>query len=168
MGELIDRQGLDALLNRGDQQGLQLTGEAGFLPALFKAVLECGMAAELSVHLGYENGVGSGGRPNNPNGYTPMTVQTEGFGWSGRARDHDASFVPIVSTRSSITPAERVQRAYHRGSALQDVLTCHGGADMVQVKETGNAPEHRDHVPHQLERVPPSAVEEEVIGDMSG
>jgi hypothetical protein len=55
-GELIDQQGLDTLLNRVDQRGLQLTGEAGFLQALLKAVLKRGLRAELSDHLGYEKG----------------------------------------------------------------------------------------------------------------
>lgn len=34
--ELIDQQWLDGLLERVDEQGLQLTGEGGFLPALVK------------------------------------------------------------------------------------------------------------------------------------
>ena len=53
--ELIDQQWLDAF-ERVDERGLQLTGEGGFLPALVKAVLERGLATELSDHLGYDKG----------------------------------------------------------------------------------------------------------------
>ena len=70
--ELIDQQWLDALLERVDEQGLQLTGEGGFLPALVKAVLERGLATELSDHLGYDKGDPAGrGAANSRNGYTP-------------------------------------------------------------------------------------------------
>jgi hypothetical protein len=44
------------LLARVDENGLQLTGAGGFVPALVKAVLERGLATELSDHLGYEKG----------------------------------------------------------------------------------------------------------------
>ena len=54
--ELIDQQWLDGLLERVDEQGLQLAGEGGFLPTLVKAVLERGPQTKLSVHLGYEKG----------------------------------------------------------------------------------------------------------------
>lgn len=75
---LVDGPWLDALLDRVDEQGLRLTGEGGFLPALVKAVLERGLAAELSDHLGYDKGDPAGrGAPNSRNGSTPKTVQTE-------------------------------------------------------------------------------------------
>ncbi|TCN29640.1 hypothetical protein EV644_1385 [Kribbella orskensis] len=62
---LVDGPWLDALLERVDEQGLGLTGEGGFLPALVKAVLERGLAAELSDHLGYDRGDPAGrGAPN--------------------------------------------------------------------------------------------------------
>jgi len=37
-----------------DEGGVQLTGEGGFLPELVKRVLEAGLQAELTDHLGYE------------------------------------------------------------------------------------------------------------------
>ena len=65
-------------MERVDEQGLQLTGEGGFLPALVKAVLERGLNAELSDHLGYDKGDPAGrGAPNNRNGYTGKTVLTK-------------------------------------------------------------------------------------------
>jgi putative transposase len=93
---LVDGPWLDALLDRVDEQGLQLTGEGGFLPALVKAVLERGLQAELSDHLGYERGDPVGrGAPNSRNGSTPKTVQTEvGSVGLDTPRDRDASFEP--------------------------------------------------------------------------
>ncbi|ORB18425.1 IS256 family transposase, partial [Mycolicibacterium moriokaense] len=47
---------LDDVLAKIDAGQLQLTGEGGFLPEMVKAVLERGLAAELTDHLGYEKG----------------------------------------------------------------------------------------------------------------
>jgi putative transposase len=69
---------LDELIDRAEQGGVTLTGEGGFLPEMIKAVLERGLAAELTGHLGYELGDPAGrGSPNSRNGSTPKTVQTE-------------------------------------------------------------------------------------------
>ena len=75
---LVDAGLLDDLMARVDAGELQLTGEYGFLPAMIKAVLERGLAAELTGHLGYERGDPAGrGSPNSRNGTTPKTVATE-------------------------------------------------------------------------------------------
>ena len=48
------------------------------MPALVKAVLERGLHAELSDHLGSEKGDPAGrAAPINRNGYTPKTAQSE-------------------------------------------------------------------------------------------
>jgi putative transposase len=69
---------LDDLMAQVDQGSLQLTGEGGFLSELVKRVLEAGLAAELTDHLGYEKhdraGYGSG---NSRNGSTPKRLGTE-------------------------------------------------------------------------------------------
>ena len=54
--DLVDGGWLDDMMKSVGEHGLQLNGEGGFLPALIKAVLERGLAAELSDHLGYEKG----------------------------------------------------------------------------------------------------------------
>lgn len=54
--ELAESGLVDELLGRVDRDGLALTGEGGFLPELVKAVLERGLAAELTGHLGYKKG----------------------------------------------------------------------------------------------------------------
>ena len=51
--ELFDDRLLDSMLERVEADGLSLTGQGGFLPELVKAVLERGLAVELSDHLGY-------------------------------------------------------------------------------------------------------------------
>jgi putative transposase len=76
--QLADDAWLDELIDRADAGGVQLTGEGGFLPELIKAVLERGLAAELTDHLGYEVGDPAGrGSPNSRNGSSPKTVQSE-------------------------------------------------------------------------------------------
>ena len=54
--ELFDDEMLEKLMAATDERGLSLTGQGGFLPEMIKAVLERGMQAELSDHLGYEKG----------------------------------------------------------------------------------------------------------------
>ncbi|MDE1578170.1 IS256 family transposase [Actinotignum sanguinis] len=76
--EFIDDDLLDRLVESSSERGIGLTGENGFLPELIKAVLERGMQAELTDHLGYEKhdraGHGSG---NSRNGTSPKTLQTQ-------------------------------------------------------------------------------------------
>ncbi len=45
---------LDRVLAQADSGELRLTGEGGFLPEMVKRVLEAGLQAELTDHLGYE------------------------------------------------------------------------------------------------------------------
>lgn len=69
---------VDQLIAVTSERGTELTGPGGFLPELVKAVLERGMQAELTDHLGYDKhdsiGRGSG---NSRNGTSKKTVQTE-------------------------------------------------------------------------------------------
>src|ERR1700727_2553500 len=75
---------------------LALTGEGGFLPEMVKAVLERGLAAELTGHLGYEKGDPAGrGSPDSRNGTSPKTLATEiGPAPLDVPRDRDGSFEP--------------------------------------------------------------------------
>ncbi len=94
--QLADDAWLDELIDRADSGGVQLTGEGGFLPELIKAVLERGLAAELTDHLGYEVGDPAGrGSPNSRNGTSVKTVQSE-IGPLGLAvpRDRRSTFEP--------------------------------------------------------------------------
>ena len=92
---LADEQWLDELIDRAGQSGVQLTGAGGFLPEMIKAVLERGLDAELTDHLGYERGDPAGrGSPNSRNGSTPKTVATEVGDVAGRAAGPAETFEP--------------------------------------------------------------------------
>src|SRR6187401_1399585 len=76
--QMLDAGLLDEVMDRVDAGSLTLTGEGGFLPEMVKAVLERGLQAELTEHLGYERGDPAGrGSPNSRNGTTPKTLATE-------------------------------------------------------------------------------------------
>lgn len=76
--ELIDDDLLDQLVKSTSDRGIELTGEGGFLPELIKAVLERGMKAELTEHLGYDKHEAAGrGSGNSRNGTSPKTLKTE-------------------------------------------------------------------------------------------
>jgi putative transposase len=78
VNDMIDAGLLDDLMARVDCGSLQLTGEGGFIPEMIKAVLERGLTAEQTAHLGYAKGDPAGrGTPNSRNGTTPKTVATE-------------------------------------------------------------------------------------------
>lgn len=69
---------LDGLMSKVDAGELALTGDGGFLPEMIKAVLERGLAAEQTAHLGYERGDPAGrGTSNSRNGTTPKILATE-------------------------------------------------------------------------------------------
>lgn len=96
--ELFDDEMLDRLMAATDERGLSLTGEGGFLPEMIKAVLERGMEAELSDHLGYEKGDPAGrGSGNSRNGTTPKTVGTEvGDVALDQPRDRNSTFASAL------------------------------------------------------------------------
>jgi putative transposase len=78
INEMLEAGLLDEVMDRVDAGGLALTGEGGFLPEMIKAVLERGLAVELTEHLGYEKGdPGGRGSGNSRNGTTGKTVATE-------------------------------------------------------------------------------------------
>ncbi|EPD74120.1 hypothetical protein HMPREF1478_00071 [Actinomyces sp. HPA0247] len=78
MEDLRRSGALDALFERLDAGEVEMTGSQGLLPALLKEALECGLAAELSEHLGYEKGQTSAqARSNTRNGTTKKTVMSE-------------------------------------------------------------------------------------------
>jgi putative transposase len=104
VAEMVDARVLDEVMDKVDAGGLALTGEGGLLPEMVKAVLEPGLAAELTDHLGYEKGDPAGrGTPNSRNGSTPKTLSTE----VGRIRldvlrDRAGSFEPRLGRVSHL------------------------------------------------------------------
>ena len=53
---LSETGALDSLFEQIDSGEVEMTGARGLLPALLKEVLERGLRAELTEHLGYEKG----------------------------------------------------------------------------------------------------------------
>jgi putative transposase len=98
LSELVDDAWLDQAVAQLRSDGARLTGPDGFLSGLIKQVLERGLQAELSEHLGYERhealGRGSG---NSRNGSTPKTVNTEvGPVDVDVPRDRAGTFSPVL------------------------------------------------------------------------
>ena len=69
---------LDGLFEQIDSGDVEMTGARGLLPALLKEVLERGLRAELTEHLGYEKGEPTtSARGNARNGTTTKTIDSE-------------------------------------------------------------------------------------------
>jgi putative transposase len=103
INEMIEAGLLDDVMSKVDAGGLVLTGEGGFLPELVKAVLERGLQAELTGHLGYEKGDPAGrGSPNSRNGSSAKTVATEvGEVALAVPRDRAGTFEPRLVPKGS-------------------------------------------------------------------
>jgi putative transposase len=113
INQMIDAGLLDEVMAQADAGELRLTGEGGFLPEMIKAVLERGLAAELTGHLGYEKGDPAGrGSPNSRNGSSPKTVSTEvGDVALAVPRDRAGSFEPRL-----------VPKGARRAGGLDDMI----------------------------------------------
>src|SRR5258708_2527795 len=75
---LLDDALLDEMVARVRADGARLTGPGGFLSEMVKAVLDRGLQAELTEHLGYDAGDPAGNLSGNSrNGSSRKTVQTE-------------------------------------------------------------------------------------------
>jgi putative transposase len=123
---LVDAGLLDELMSRVDAGELQLTGEGGFLPGLIKAVLERGLQAELTEHLGYEKGDPAGrGSPNSRNGSMPKTVATEvGDVGLDTPRDRAGSFEPRLVPKGARRVGgldEMIISLYAGGMTVRDI-----------------------------------------------
>jgi putative transposase len=101
--DLLDKQAMDAVLARVKGDGVRLTGPGGFLSELVKAVLERGLQAELTEHLGYGRHEATGrGSGNSRNGSTAKTVQTEVGPVEVRVpRDRAGTFNPVMLPKNA-------------------------------------------------------------------
>jgi putative transposase len=126
VAEMIESGLLDDVLDRADRGDLALTGSGGFLPELVKAVLERGLAAELTGHLGYEKGDPAGrGSPNSRNGSSPKTIATEvGEVALAVPRDRAGSFEPRLVPKGSRRLGgldEMIISLYAGGMTVRDI-----------------------------------------------
>src|SRR5690242_15832373 len=91
---IVDAALAEELVARAREQGVELLGEHGLLRQMTKAVLERGLAEELTEHLGYEPHERAG-TSNARNGSTPKRLHTEaGTIDLAVPRDREGSFTP--------------------------------------------------------------------------
>jgi len=95
---VLDDALLDQMVAKMRTDGVRLSGPGGFLTEMLKAVLERGLATELTEHLGYDRHDPAGnGTGNSRNGTTPKTVLTEvGPVALDVPRDRAGTFAPIL------------------------------------------------------------------------
>ena len=126
VNEMVDAGLLDEVMDRVDAGGLALTGEGGFLPEMVKAVLERGLQAEQTEHLGYEKGDPAGrSSPNSRNGTTSKTLATE-VGPVGLdvPRDRAGSFEPRLVPKGARRAGgldEVIISLYAGGMTVRDI-----------------------------------------------
>src|SRR5215218_3926496 len=123
---LIKTGFFDQVMSSVDEGGVQLTGEGGFLPELVKRVLEAGLQAELTDHLGYKKhdraGHGSG---NSRNGFTAKRLGTEvGDIDLATPRDRIGSFEPRLIPKGSRRVgglSDMIISLYAGGMTIRDI-----------------------------------------------
>jgi putative transposase len=95
---VLDDQLLDQMVAKMRADGVRLSGPGGFLTEMLKAVLERGLATELTEHLGYDRNDPAGRNSGNSrNGSTPKTVLTEvGPVALDIPRDRAGTFTPTL------------------------------------------------------------------------
>jgi putative transposase len=93
---LVDPEMVDQLIAEAREQGVDVAGQGGLFAQLAKTVLERSLAAELTDHVGYEEGDPAGvGSGNSRNGFTPKKLATEvGVLDLEVPRDRNGSFEP--------------------------------------------------------------------------
>jgi transposase-like protein len=101
--EMAASGALDEVFAQIDAGELELTGDEGFIPALIKAALERGLAAELTDHLGYEKGAAEASLfDNSRNGASPKSLASQvGQIDLDVPRDRDGSFAPRLIPKGS-------------------------------------------------------------------
>lgn len=124
--EMVDAGLLDHLMASVGEGGLSLTGEGGFLPEFMKAVLERGLQAELSGHLGYEKGDPAGRNGGNSrNGSTAKTLHTEiGDVELNTPRDRAGTFEPRLVPKGERRMgglSEMIISLYAGGMTVRDI-----------------------------------------------
>src|ERR671921_2758810 len=105
VNQMLEAGLLDDVMDRVDVGRLTLTGEGGFLPEMIKAVLERGLATELTEHLGYERGdPGGRGSPNS------QRHQSQDAGHRSRRRATRGAPRPRGQLRAAAGPKGRPPR----------------------------------------------------------
>ena len=116
----------DELMGQIDRGEIDLDGKHGFIQQLIRAGLERGLKAELSDHLGYEEGDPAGrGVPNSRNGSYPKTVSTvAGDIDLAVPRDRAGTFTPTLVPKGSRRTGgldEMIVSLYAGGMTVRDI-----------------------------------------------
>ncbi len=124
--EMVQAGLFDHVFDSIDTGSLRLTGEGGFLPEMVKAVLERGLKAELTDHLGYQHGERTGGGAGNArNGSTPKTLATEvGDVELATPRDRAGTFEPRLVPKGARRAGgleEMIISLYAGGMTVRDI-----------------------------------------------
>lgn len=124
--ELAASGALDSLFEQIDAGTLQLSGSGGLIPELIKGVLERGLQAELTSHLGYEKGDPAAGLfENHRNGTSEKTVLTEaGDVLLEVPRDRQGSFTPRLVPKGQRRLGgldEMIVSLYAGGMTIRDI-----------------------------------------------
>jgi len=121
---IVDAALAEELVARAREQGVELLGENGLLRQMTRAVLERGLAEELTEHLGYEphERAGTG---NSRNGTTPKRLRTEaGTVDLAVPRDRVGSFEPQLVRKGQrrLDGLDRIVIGlYARGMTVRDI-----------------------------------------------
>ena len=121
---VVDAALAEELIERAREQGIELLGEHGLLRQMTKAVLERGLAEELTEHLGYEPHERAGAS-NARNGSTPKRLNTEaGTVDLDVPRDRAGSFEPRL-VRKGQRRLDGIDKIviglYARGMTVRDI-----------------------------------------------
>lgn len=124
--ELAASGALDSLFEQIDAGKLQLSGSGGLIPELIKGVLERGLQAEMTSHLGYEKGDPAAGLfENHRNGSSEKTVLTEaGSVPLSVPRDRHGTFVPRLVPKGQRRLGgldEMIVSLYAGGMTIRDI-----------------------------------------------
>jgi putative transposase len=125
---LIDEAWLDAAVAQLRSDGARLTGPDGFLTRMVKQVLERGLRAELTEHLGYAKHDPAGHHSGNSrNGTTPKTVNSEvGPVRVDVPRDRLGTFTPMLLPKHATSLggfSDIIISLYAGGMTVRDI--CH-------------------------------------------
>lgn len=124
--ELAASGALDDLFEQIDAGAIQLSGDGGLIPELIKGVLERGLQAEMTAHLGYEKGDPDAKlHPNARNGTSSKTVKTEaGDVLLDVPRDRAGTFTPRLVPKGQRRLGgldEMIVSLYAGGMTIRDI-----------------------------------------------
>src|SRR5215213_1007775 len=121
---IVDAALAEELVARAREQGVELLGENGLLRQMTRAVLERGLAEELTEHLGYEPHPRAG-TVNSRNGTPPNRLRTEaGTVDLAVPRDRAGSFEPQLVRKGQrrLDGLDRIVIGlYARGMTVRDI-----------------------------------------------